>query len=105
MTAPTDYPLPTIHLNGTGKETLLREYYAAYKAAKIALDALQNTTCHARDYYVNPTGPYFKASEARAYHLRTLHDLIQYLGTHINHIADTPQVADGHPSDPTAPSR
>lgn len=43
--------IPTIHLNGTGKETLLREYVNAMNAVEAAIVALQEVTCHGRDYY------------------------------------------------------
>lgn len=43
---------PTIHMNGTGYETLNREYMNAHKALGDALVALEAVTVHGRDYYV-----------------------------------------------------
>jgi hypothetical protein len=46
---------PTIHLNGTGRQTLSREYGAAVEALRAALTALDELTVNGRDYY--PQGP------------------------------------------------
>ena len=42
---------PTIHLNGTSRETLISEYREAYDALQLAQQALCKVTVHARDYY------------------------------------------------------
>jgi len=47
--------IPTIHLNGTGAETLKREIEAAVDAVGTAMRAVANMTVHGRDYY--PQGP------------------------------------------------
>ena len=44
--------IPTVHMNGTGKETLLREYVNAMNAVEKAVEALAQVTVHGRDYYV-----------------------------------------------------
>lgn len=44
--------VPTIHLNGSGKERLLEDYKAAHRAVALAAEALCATTPHGRDYYV-----------------------------------------------------
>ena len=43
---------PTIHLNGTSAEELLKNYRAAYNAILNAQAALQQAAPHGRDYYV-----------------------------------------------------
>jgi predicted DNA binding protein len=43
--------IPAIHLNGTGKATLLKEYKEAGMAVIRALKAVQSMTVHQRDYY------------------------------------------------------
>jgi len=43
---------PTIHLNGTSKESLLNQQLAVYRAALELLNALAHATPHDRDYYV-----------------------------------------------------
>jgi hypothetical protein len=44
--------VPTIHLNGTSKRDLLDGYKAAYLAVGDAIEKLQATSPHGRDYYV-----------------------------------------------------
>ena len=43
---------PTIHINGTSAEELLKNLRAAYNAILNAQAALQGTAPHGRDYYV-----------------------------------------------------
>jgi hypothetical protein len=46
---------PTVHLNGTSRETLTAEYLAALRAVQAALVAVRAITVNGRDYY--PQGP------------------------------------------------
>ncbi len=43
---------PTVHLNGTGAEDLLRQYQDAYHAVERALEVVARSCPHGRDYYV-----------------------------------------------------
>jgi CHASE3 domain sensor protein len=43
--------LPTIHLNGTGANTLYQEYEQASKAIDAATESLAAATCNQRDFY------------------------------------------------------
>ena len=43
---------PTIHMNGTSRESLMAGYRAAYDAIGTAIDLLAKTAPHGRDYYV-----------------------------------------------------
>jgi len=43
---------PTIHLNGTSRDSLLTGYRNAYDAVDDAISALKQTAPHGRDYYV-----------------------------------------------------
>jgi hypothetical protein len=45
--------LPIIHLNGSGKTNLTESYLEAYTAVTQALEAVQRTGPHGRDYYVS----------------------------------------------------
>lgn len=75
LTPPTvdhTYPLPTVHLNGTGQQSLSDEYMAAYTAARRAFDALCDATCNARD--------------ERDRQLDNLRDLISYTEAHVAHL-------------------
>jgi hypothetical protein len=57
--------IPTVHLNGTGGDSLKREYHAAYKAIDAAMDALGAATSNGRDFY--PQGPdaYYRHRQER----------------------------------------
>jgi hypothetical protein len=79
-------PLPVVHLNGTGRKTLLREYYTALMATKTAYEALCDTTCHGRDYYPLGDTAYSEAREARTAHLRNLEALVHYLEKHVAYL-------------------
>lgn len=47
---------PTVHLNGTSGDVLLRQFKDARLALRQAVDALQCAAPNARDYYVQPGG-------------------------------------------------
>ena len=68
---------PTIHLNGTGKNALLNETEAAYRALGDAIDSVENITVHMRDYYVKPDGPeaYQEARKDMDRRLKVLHEV------------------------------
>ena len=73
------FAIPTVHLNGTGYETLHREYNAAYNAVKKAIHALQETTCNGRDYYVQGGSAYYRARDERQAAIQKLADTRDYL--------------------------
>ena len=81
-----NYPLPTIHMNGTGRKDLCDGYMAAYKAARRAFDALCDVTCNARDYYVQGDNAYSEARDERDRQLYNLRDLIRYTEAHVAHL-------------------
>jgi hypothetical protein len=58
--------IPTIHLNGTGKDTLTAEYYAAYKAIEAAVEALAAATSNCRDFYPQGADAYSRHRKERA---------------------------------------
>jgi hypothetical protein len=47
-----ELPTPIIHLNGTGRENLTKEYEELRQALKQVEKALNHCTLHQRDYYV-----------------------------------------------------
>lgn len=47
--------LPTVHLNGTSRASLIEQYHEAYMKLQEALVALRKLDVNARDYY--PQGP------------------------------------------------
>jgi hypothetical protein len=74
----SEFTLPTIHLNGTGADTLEQEYRALRMALKAAEDVLCAATCNARDFY--PQGPeaWKAASTQRTEAFLALRQLIDY---------------------------
>lgn len=70
--------LPTIHLNGTGADTLEQEYRAVRHAIAAAADALQAATCNARDFYPQEPGAWERARAERAEAFRLLQQVSDY---------------------------
>jgi hypothetical protein len=71
--------VPTVHLNGTGGQDLRREYQAAYRATKNAIEMLCNATCNGRDYYPQEVGAYSQAYAERQAALKKLYEVEDYL--------------------------
>ena len=61
--------VPTVHLNGTGRTSLLLQMQTAHEAAHTAIEALYAAAPHGRDYYTQDDGAY---SVARTEHLARL---------------------------------
>jgi len=51
-------PTPIIHLNGTSRESLIREYEALNAALKEVEARLVDCTLHRRDFYVSDDDPH-----------------------------------------------
>jgi hypothetical protein len=70
--------LPTIHLNGTGADSLEREYRAVRRAITAAADTLAAATCNLRDFF--PQGPraWHQAQAERAEAFRLLQQVSDY---------------------------
>ena len=71
--------IPTIHLNGTGYDTLYEEYNAAYDAVKKAIEVMYDTTCNGRDYYVQGGSAYYRARDERQAAIDKLSKVKDYL--------------------------
>lgn len=69
---------PTIHLNGTGAETLSSEYETAYLEFLKFRHALCSVTFHGRDYYVRD-GDWAIAAEQRQEIHRMIGEVEQYI--------------------------
>jgi hypothetical protein len=72
------YALPTIHLNGTGAQSLADEYHAFYLAVAEASRALETATCNARDFYPQGAEAWEQARKERAEAFCKLADLRAY---------------------------
>ena len=98
MTDTVNYPLPTVHLNGTDKRTLLWGNIKIQKALGELNDALQDCIFHGRDYYVQDNDPAMDAFKddnafSRAYnerqkHLQALADMERYFMNHVEHLIE-----------------
>ena len=84
----TDLTLPTIHLNGTGADSLKREYRAARHAIGAAVDALALATCNARDFYPQEPGAWQRARDERAEAFRLLQLVSDYAERWEMHASD-----------------
>lgn len=52
---------PTVHMNGTGKQSLLGDLEHAHLKVREAITALANAAPNARDYYVQSMDSYYAA--------------------------------------------
>jgi hypothetical protein len=83
-----DYPLPLVHMNGTGRDSLKRDYDAAAEAFREFLEAWRKVEFHPRDYY--PMGPdaWARALEARRAVNSRAKEIEEYLHRHRIHLYD-----------------
>jgi hypothetical protein len=80
------YTLPTIHLNGTGRDTLREEYHHAYKSVCAASDAFCDSTFNARDFYPQGPAAFSQARAERDAVLDHFGAIKQYLEAHLLHL-------------------
>jgi hypothetical protein len=80
--------LPTIHLNGTGAQSLKDEYRAVRQAVEAAGDALAAATCNARDFYPQDPGAWQRARSEREEAFRLLRMVSDYAEQWEAHAAD-----------------
>ena len=97
MIVNVNYPLPTVHLNGTPQETLLKDAKklndALDEAYAIVSQAVRDSKVglHGRDYYVqdpaNEAPSAFKrATDERGKHMNNLIAFWQYALEHVMHL-------------------
>jgi hypothetical protein len=63
--------VPTVHLNGTSRTSLVADYEAAYEAVQAALTALCAAAPNGRDYY--PQGPHAYGLAEQDHYVRLAH--------------------------------
>ena len=80
--------LPTIHLNGTSKRELLDSYLRALDALQDAVDALGKVEFNARDYCVQGSGAWSKATDERLVQFNKLYDVKDNLTEIAEHISN-----------------
>lgn len=67
--------IPTIHINGTDRGTLLTGHTAAIVAIDKALDAIAEIAPNGRDYYPQGPNAIFRATADHAHRVRLLLDV------------------------------
>ena len=72
MTETQEYPLPTVHLNGTPKESLLQGNVKILSAINELREVISSCEFHGRDYYVQDNN-YFPPVDGGAYDLSLIH--------------------------------
>lgn len=81
---------PTVHLNGTSKEELVKQLQGAYNAVEIAIEALCHAAPHGRDYYPqddNAISEALKEHKSRVDKLRDVRDeLMEIWESTVNNI-------------------
>jgi hypothetical protein len=80
-----DPTLPTIHINGTGAETLRAEYQSLSEALQAAEDRLLAATCNGRDFYPQGTDAYCSARFERSEMLAKLREIMDYANAWRDH--------------------
>jgi hypothetical protein len=91
MTETEEYPLPTVHLNGTSKEMLYKGNIHILQAIQELEESISKCEFHGRDYYVQDTDPhsygtYNKALDERRKHLKNIIAFKEYIEKHLEHI-------------------
>ena len=91
MTETEEYPMPTVHMNGTSKEMLLEGNHGILLKIHNLEDTICNCVFHGRDYYVLDADPYSLESyqaalKERQKHLKNLESFREYIEKQINHI-------------------
>ena len=94
MTETVNYPLPTVHLNGTSKRMLLEGNVKILSAIADLREAINACEFHGRDYYVHDLddtvigGAYGLATDERVKHINNISEFAEYIEQHIEHISD-----------------
>ena len=89
------YPLPVIHMNGTGAEGLMEAYENVYDCLNKLQEAMKKCIVHARDYYPldidfskgdHDGGNCEAALRERHKHNKAVNDFKDYVLEHMMHI-------------------
>lgn len=83
-----DYPLPRVHLNGTGRKMLSEDYSKAQDTLHAAITDMAAIEFNARDYYILPDpDAYRKACAKRDEMFAKLQEVEQYLLAHMEAVS------------------
>jgi len=91
MTETKEYPLPTVHMNGTSKEMLYKGNIHILQAINELEESISKCEFHGRDYYVQDTDPhsygtYNTALKERQKHFKNIQAFKDYIEKHLQHI-------------------
>ena len=85
-----DFPLPVIHMNGTGAEGLMAGYENIYDCINKLQAAMEKCIVHGRDYYPldedQEEGSFRAAWNERYKHNKAVNDFKDYVLEHMVHI-------------------
>jgi len=84
--------LPTVHRNGTSRDSLLDGYIDAIDALRLAVEALKASAPNARDYYVKAEGTFCLAQNQHFIRLARLRDTINELTEIAQNVSDAPDL-------------
>lgn len=76
----------TIHLNGTSRDELVRQYLSAYRAFDTFAEELADATIHPRDFYPQGENAYAQAVAERKIVLEHLNAVQTYLAAHLENL-------------------
>jgi len=79
---------PSIHRNGTSADTLLDSYVVAGQKIRDALEALDDATPNARDYYVQGDGAFDAAMAEHRKRINCLRGVLADMQALAEHCAD-----------------
>lgn len=79
---------PTIHLNGSDADSLLEGYMTALTAVQQAIDTVQKTWPHGRDYYISGDAAIHAAMHEHRNRLAMLESVRGELDTLAAHVAE-----------------
>jgi hypothetical protein len=82
----TDLTLPLVHLNGTGRATLIEDYDDADDTLQGFIDSFASIEFNARDYYPHGPDAWGKAVDARQEINQKIRDIKDYLDAHRAHL-------------------
>jgi hypothetical protein len=88
MTDLAKLAMPSVHLNGTDKHSLLLGYRTAIAALNLAIKTVQDTAPHGRDYYIQKDNPIQRAIAEHAERLQKLHRVMQEIEALAIHVSD-----------------
>ena len=83
-----DFPLPVIHMNGTGAEELMAGYENIYDCIVKLQAAMEKCIPHGRDYYPLGDQHYAEAVNERDKHSKAVNDFNHYILHHMVHLSE-----------------